>query len=728
MGDFGVYKTTNGGDSWSPRSGQRHFVRNGFVANKVAIHPAARNIVYAGGGLPMFITNGPLLGVSFGVSPDSGTTWTPLVDSQGEAPYTADVTPDPLIAGNFIMTTSFIESNPLKLRWPTGGAEFPFSRGDETIFRMQMVPDVDRTVVASLVSANGGAGRTTVFSFLKAQGASTVSVKDLGLIGPANVVYDASDGTQRLYVGGKALGRDPNLLYRAPVAQLLTADPTVMPGPWEELGGDDVFPSYQRTAAMHVESFSTLVIDPAGGGQTMYTLGSGSSLWQSRDGGHSWRRDDSVPGFVTGAWLSPADGALYANLAPQFADTSRNFFAGEGADAAPYDQGGLLWKRLATTGIVPGARMVRSDLRVTCTDQTGLVKGPGSTFAVGDTMLTCSATDAFGNGTFQRFTVTVRDTTPPVLTLPAPITVNPSGTGSTAVVTFTATATDLVSGSRPVTCTPASGSTFAAGATTVNCTASDAAGNPKAGSFTVTVNKRPVVTVPATITREATGASGAVVTFTASAADPEDGARSVTCTPASGTTFAIRTTTVTCTATDTRGLAGSATFSVVVRDTTGPTLTVPGPVTITACGASTNIGTPTATDLVTPSASIVITSDKPTGTAKYALGTRTVTYTARDAAGNPTVKTQTVTVILGDDSSCCPSGTTIRMGTAGNDNITGSSTGNDCIIGLGGDDTLNGSGGNDYISGGAGNDTINGGTGTDKCWGGSGTNTITACE
>jgi HYR domain len=58
-------------------------------------------------------------------------------------------------------------------------------------------------------------------------------------------------------------------------------------------------------------------------------------------------------------------------------------------------------------------------------------------------------------------------------------------------VTYTASATDLVDGSVAVTCTPPSGSTFAAGTTTVSCSASDSRGNNAAGSFTVTVEDAP---------------------------------------------------------------------------------------------------------------------------------------------------------------------------------------------------------------------------------------------
>jgi hypothetical protein len=110
----------------------------------------------------------------------------------------------------------------------------------------------------------------------------------------------------------------------------------------------------------------------------------------------------------------------------------------------------------------------------------------GSTFALGTTTVHCAATDAAGNQATGSFDVTVVDTTPPALTLPADKTVDATGL-SGAVVTYSATASDLVDGSVAVNCSPASGATFAPGTTTVHCSATDAAGNTANGSFTVTV-------------------------------------------------------------------------------------------------------------------------------------------------------------------------------------------------------------------------------------------------
>ncbi len=105
-----------------------------------------------------------------------------------------------------------------------------------------------------------------------------------------------------------------------------------------------------------------------------------------------------------------------------------------------------------------------------------------------------------GQSTFQHLTPTddqtgrlriVRtllpaDATPPVITVPADITVNATSPAG-ANVTYTVTATDENPTNPIVTCTPASGTTFPIGDTNVACTASDASGNTATASFTVHV-------------------------------------------------------------------------------------------------------------------------------------------------------------------------------------------------------------------------------------------------
>ena len=163
------------------------------------------------------------------------------------------------------------------------------------------------------------------------------------------------------------------------------------------------------------------------------------------------------------------------------------------------------------------------------------------------------------------------DFTPPVLTLPGDAVLEATGPGG-AVATFSATAVDDIDGARPVTCAPVSGSTFALGTTTVICSASDTRGNTASGSFTITVRDTtpPVLTLPGSLILEATSPTGAAATFDAAAVDIVDGALPVACTPPSGATFPLGTTTVTCSSSDRRANTASGGFPVLVRDTTPP--------------------------------------------------------------------------------------------------------------------------------------------------------------
>lgn len=142
---------------------------------------------------------------------------------------------------------------------------------------------------------------------------------------------------------------------------------------------------------------------------------------------------------------------------------------------------------------------------------------------------------------------------------------------------------------------------------------------------------------------------------------------------------------------------------------------VPPDVTTSSCS-----GVALGTALATDPCGVTITNNAP---AKYPLGTTTVTWTARDGAGNTAIAVQQVTAVLGDDASCCPTGTNVILGTSNNDTITGTA-GADCILALGGQDTINGGGGDDYISGGDGDDVINGQDGNDHLYGGSGQDII----
>jgi hypothetical protein len=106
-------------------------------------------------------------------------------------------------------------------------------------------------------------------------------------------------------------------------------------------------------------------------------------------------------------------------------------------------------------------------------------------------------TNASGTAVSDSAALTVApDAIPPVVTVQADFSVDalsPSG----AAATFSASATDNVQGPLAASCSPASGSTFPVGSTTVTCTATDLSGNTAAGSFTITViDLPPLIAAP----------------------------------------------------------------------------------------------------------------------------------------------------------------------------------------------------------------------------------------
>lgn len=158
----------------------------------------------------------------------------------------------------------------------------------------------------------------------------------------------------------------------------------------------------------------------------------------------------------------------------------------------------------------------------------------------------------------------------PTLTLPSVSPVEATGPAG-AVVSFTATASDVEDGAIAITCTPASHSTFPLGVTAVTCYAVDSAGARTDDSFNVRVRDTtpPSLILPANFAVDATSPSGASVPFTVSASDLVSGNRPVVCSRAPLSTFPVNTvgasTTVTCSASDTASPANTATGSFTVH-------------------------------------------------------------------------------------------------------------------------------------------------------------------
>ena len=192
----------------------------------------------------------------------------------------------------------------------------------------------------------------------------------------------------------------------------------------------------------------------------------------------------------------------------------------------------------------------------------------GSTFPVGTTPVTSTATRSGGATTTCSFTVTVNDVEAPVPTCPADVSVPNDPNACSAVVNTPAPAvTDNCPGAT-VGAIPPSGSTFPVGTTPVSVTASDAHGNTAGCGFSVTVNdtQPPAVTCPANISRNTDpGSCTAVVNYPPIAGSDNCPGFVITGTPPSGFAFPVGSNTVTGRNTDASGNIATCQFTVAIN-------------------------------------------------------------------------------------------------------------------------------------------------------------------
>ncbi|MEH6538404.1 MAG: HYR domain-containing protein [Psychroserpens sp.] len=250
--------------------------------------------------------------------------------------------------------------------------------------------------------------------------------------------------------------------------------------------------------------------------------------------------------------------------------------------------------------------------------------------------------------------LTIVDTTPPVITCPADIVVD-NDTGSCgAVVSFTVTATDNLPGVS-VESTPASGSIFPVGTTTVTSVATDATGNTDSCTFDVTVNDNTAPSISCPGNQDETADANCDVslpdyTNSATTADNCDGSPVVSQLPIPGTTISGAGTvqTVTLRSTDASGNWAECTFDVTVKDNTAPSISCPGNQDETAdanCDVSLPDYTNSATTADNCDGSPVVSQLPIPGTTISGAGTvQTVTLRSTDASGNWAECTFDVTV------------------------------------------------------------------------------------
>ena len=342
---------------------------------------------------------------------------------------------------------------------------------------------------------------------------------------------------------------------------------------------------------------------------------------------------------TTNVTLTVTDGAGYstsavatvtiAAAAPTVASASNistNLASGAGCSAT-------------VTYNAPAGSGCATPVNVVCTPASG------ASFNSGITTVTCIATDAASKTGTNSFTVTVTSVAAPTLSSHADVTNNPA-TCSSAVVSYSLPTASGCNTPGTVVCTPASGSTFNLGTTAVSCSVTDAAARTATSGFNVVVvsTAAPTLSSHAAVTNSAAaGQCSAAVTYSLPTASGCNTPGTVVCSPASGSTFNVGTTAVSCSVTDAALRVGSGSFNVVVTSA-GPAVATPSSiVTNVPVGTSSIVltyATPTATGCATP----INVVCSPASGSTFSVGSTNVTCTGTDALSRTGTSSFTVTV------------------------------------------------------------------------------------
>ena len=263
------------------------------------------------------------------------------------------------------------------------------------------------------------------------------------------------------------------------------------------------------------------------------------------------------------------------------------------------------------------------------TDDGSEIRSSGTvnTNTLGTYTITYTAEDSAGNTSTATRTITVVDTTAPVITLlgdnPAEVELGSSYTDAGAT-------TDDGSEIR----SSGTVNTNTLGTYTITYTAEDSAGNTSTATRTITVvdTTAPVITLLGDNPAEVELGSS----YTDAGATTDDGSEI----RSSGTvnTNTLGTYTITYTAEDSAGNTSTATRTITVVDTTAPVITLLGdnPAEVELGSSYTDAGATTDDGSEIRSSGTVNTNT---------LGTYTITYTAEDSAGNTSTATRTITVV-----------------------------------------------------------------------------------
>jgi len=285
-----------------------------------------------------------------------------------------------------------------------------------------------------------------------------------------------------------------------------------------------------------------------------------------------------------------------------------------------------------------------------CSAMVTYSQDPGTSFPVGTTTVTATATDPAGNTASCTFDVTVTDNEPPVaVCMDLTVQLDASGNASITPADIDGGSSDNC-GIASLAITPSTFSCADVGPNTVTLTVTDVNGNSSTCTSTVTVedNVPPVaVCQDITIQLDANGDASIVPADVDGGSTDACGIASIAIDIDTFTCADVGPNNVTLTVTDVNGNSSSCVAVVTVEDNIPPTITCPADIDLGTdtgiCGALVNYPDPLPTDDNCGVASITQTAGLPSGSI-FPVGMTVNTFVVTDLSGNTATCSFTVTI------------------------------------------------------------------------------------
>ena len=260
-------------------------------------------------------------------------------------------------------------------------------------------------------------------------------------------------------------------------------------------------------------------------------------------------------------------------------------------------------------------------------------------FPLGETLVTWTATDVSGNSASTTQTISVIDTTSPIIEISEPF--NFEATNQTDNI-FELPMIESNDNTQILSITNDAPASFEFGTTIVTWTVVDISDNTSTFEQEVHIidTTLPTVIGPNNIQVEATSIDANIVEF--GSAEASDLVEISSITNDAPEVFPLGETIITWTTTDTSGNSASTTQTISVIDTTSPIIQKPLDVIMDATSKSNNTVNLDQIDIIESISDVTITNNAPL---YYEFGETIITWTATDTSGNSATTSQTIHVV-----------------------------------------------------------------------------------